>query len=189
VARRNGRTLISVILGAADSGYTESANLLDAAFAMPSNASGLGVSVPPVHVSLYATRASDRSGFAALGHAASVVGATPAAATGPTVPASIPVGAIAPHGLAPVVAATPTGSSSHGLFAMRNVFIVFFALAMTVFFLRRRAVKRQRARRLAQRRQRVAAMRSGGLTVIDGRYRIGTRTGQPVESGVRVHSR
>jgi D-alanyl-D-alanine carboxypeptidase len=189
VASRNGRTLISVILGAADAGYTESANLLDAAFAMPANATGLGVTVPPVRVSPYAGRAADRDGFAALGHVASVVDATPAAATGPTVPASIPVGAIAPRALAPVVAATEAASSHHGLFAMRNVFILLFALAVTAFVLRRRAVKRQRARRLAQRRQRIAAMRSGGLTVIDGRYRIGTRTGQPVESGVRVTSR
>ena len=38
---------------------------------------------------------------------------------------------------------------------------------------RRRAVKRQRALRLARRRQRISAMRSGGLPVVDGRYRAG----------------
>jgi hypothetical protein len=55
-----------------------------------------------------------------------------------------------------------------------------------VFLLRRRAVKRQRAARLARRRQRNAAMRSGGLPVVDGKYRSGMRLGPPVESHVRV---
>ena len=40
--------------------------------------------------------------------------------------------------------------------------------------------------RLARRKQRMAAMRSGGLPVVDGRYRAGLRVGQPLESHVRV---
>jgi hypothetical protein len=32
----------------------------------------------------------------------------------------------------------------------------------------------------------MSAMRSGGLPVVDGRYRTGTRIGPPVESHVRV---
>jgi D-alanyl-D-alanine carboxypeptidase len=187
VARRNGRTLISVILGAPDAGYTEAANLLDAGFAMPVNAAGLGVTVPPVRVSMYANRAANRDGFAALGRVTAAT--TPAAALGPTVPASIPVGDIAPHGAATAIASTHEAPTKSSLFSMRNVLLVLFLVLLAAFFLRRRAVKRQRARRLAHRRQRVAAMRSGGLTVIDGRYRIGTRTGQPVESNIRVHSR
>jgi D-alanyl-D-alanine carboxypeptidase (penicillin-binding protein 5/6) len=186
-ARRNGRTLVAVILGAPDAGYTEAANLLDAGFAMPANATGLGITVPPVRVSMYAGRAAARDGFAALAHSTSAT--TPAAATGPTVPASIPVGAIAPHGVATAIASTTEASKKPGMFTMRNALLVLFLAALVAFFMRRRAVKRQRVRRLAQRRQRVAAMRSGGLTVIDGRYRIGTRTGQPVESNIRVHSR
>jgi hypothetical protein len=53
--------------------------------------------------------------------------------------------------------------------------------------LRRRAVKRRRARRLAQRRAMKAAMRRGSLPVVDGKYRPGTRIGPPLESHVRVH--
>ena len=59
-------------------------------------------------------------------------------------------------------------------------------LARSSIAFRRRAVKRQRALRLARRRQRISAMRSGGLPVVDGRYRAGTRIGPPVESHVRV---
>ena len=54
--------------------------------------------------------------------------------------------------------------------------------------LRRRAVKRQRARRIARQRARAKAMRSGSLPVVDGRYRTGTRVGPPVESHVRVEA-
>jgi D-alanyl-D-alanine carboxypeptidase (penicillin-binding protein 5/6) len=186
-ARRNGRTLVAVILGAPDAGYTEAANLLDAGFAMPANATGLGVTVPPVRVSMYAPRAADRAGFLALAHATPT--ATPAAAVGPTVPASIPVGAIAPRSAAPIATTTEAAATKSGLFTLRKMLLVLVLVLLVAFFMRRRAVKRQRAVRLAQRRQRVAAMRSGGLTVIDGRYRIGTRTGQPVESNIRVHSR
>jgi hypothetical protein len=52
--------------------------------------------------------------------------------------------------------------------------------------LRRRAVKRQRQRRIERQRARAKAMRSGSLPVVDGRYRTGTRLGPPVESQVRV---
>jgi hypothetical protein len=72
------------------------------------------------------------------------------------------------------------------LFRARNLLLVLLFLSATTFGLRRRAVRRQRARRLAQRRQRAMAMRSGGLPVVDGRYRSGLRTGPPVESHVRV---
>ena len=186
-AQRNGRTLVAVILGAPDAGYTEAANLLDAGFAMPANATGLGLTVPPVRVSLYANRAADRDGFAALGNAPAA--STAAVALGPTVPASIPVGAIAPRSAAPIATTTEAAATKSGLFTVRKMLLVLFFVLLVAFFWRRRTVKHQRARRLAQRRQRVAAMRSGGLTVIDGRYRIGTRTGQPVESNIRVHSR
>jgi hypothetical protein len=54
------------------------------------------------------------------------------------------------------------------------------------FVLRRRTVKRQRERRLARQRARAKAMRSGSLPIVDGRYRTGLRTGQPVDSKVSV---
>ena len=68
----------------------------------------------------------------------------------------------------------------------RTVVVVVILVAAVAFFLRRRAVKRRRALRLAQKRQRAAAMRSGGLPVVDGRYRSGLRLGPPVESHVRI---
>ena len=64
--------------------------------------------------------------------------------------------------------------------------VVLILVAAVLIVLRRRKVKQQRAARLARRRQRISAMRSGGLPVVDGRYRPGTRIGPPVESHVRV---
>jgi hypothetical protein len=52
--------------------------------------------------------------------------------------------------------------------------------------LRVRAVRRTRARRLARRRATNSMMRRGGLPVVDGRYRTGTRIGPPLESQVRI---
>ena len=62
---------------------------------------------------------------------------------------------------------------------------VLLILAVGIFF-RRRAVKKQRARRIARQRARAKAMRSGSLPVVDGRYRTGTRIGPPLESHVHV---
>ncbi|HET9730760.1 MAG TPA: hypothetical protein VFR41_15120 [Acidimicrobiia bacterium] len=176
-ATRNGHTYIAVILGAPDAGYSLAAALLDSAFARPANAKCPGQKLPPIAVSPYADRMRDRNDFAQLASASA-----PAAA--PVVPASIPVEASAPHG-APVTTIT-VHRSRGGLLRSRNIAIVFFVLGVTVFFLRRRAVRRQRMRRIARQRQRAAAMRSGGLTIVDGRYRTGMRLGPPVESNVRV---
>jgi serine-type D-Ala-D-Ala carboxypeptidase (penicillin-binding protein 5/6) len=84
----------------------------------------------------------------------------------------------------------PIAASAHhsggGLLSPTRVaLLLVLALAVCVV-LRRRAVKRQRARRIARQRARAKAMRSGSLPVVDGRYRAGTRVGQPVESRVRV---
>jgi D-alanyl-D-alanine carboxypeptidase (penicillin-binding protein 5/6) len=196
-AERNGRTLIAVILGSGDSGYYEAGSLLDQGFAMPANAKGTGESVPDVAVSLYSARAADRNAFAQLGTAGAAAAAT--TPTGPvvTVPASVPVLNAVPRAAAPSprAAGTPaTTSASHsrggrGFFSlsMRNIVIVLLLAAAVTFLLRRRAVRRRRSQRLARKRQRNAAMRSGGLPVVDGRYRTGLRLGQPVESHVRVH--
>jgi D-alanyl-D-alanine carboxypeptidase (penicillin-binding protein 5/6) len=185
-AQRNGRTLIAVILGAPDAGYPEAAGLLDAGFATPPTPCTSGVVLPPVRVSLYANRAADQDGFGALGRSGTSGGGASAPPAN-DVPANIPVAAIAPHG-APPPTTTTTQPAHHsgGLFSVRNAVLVLLALGIVAFFLRRRAVKRQRARRIARRRQRIAAMRSGGLTVIDGRYRPGARLGPPVESEISL---
>jgi D-alanyl-D-alanine carboxypeptidase (penicillin-binding protein 5/6) len=186
-ATRNGRTMIAVILGAVDSGYLEAASLMDAGFATPPDTKGTGETLPPTKVSLYADRAADRDDFASLA-AAPGSGATAAAASS-GVPASIPSLEQAPAH--PKVATTVASASSKkhsagGFLQLRYFLLVVILAAVVVFLLRRRAVKRQRAARLARRRQRNAAMRSGGLPVVDGRYRPGMRLGPPVESHVRV---
>jgi D-alanyl-D-alanine carboxypeptidase len=189
VATRNGRTLIAVVLGASDSGYAEAASLLDAGFATAPDATGTGVVLPPVKISRCADRAADQVAFAKLGSEA-FTGGTDAAGTGSgvTIPAQIPV-----FNQSPLVAAAahPTTSNtaahhSPGPLRPRNLIAVMLVLAAVAVALRRRAVKRQRAIRLARRRQRISAMRSGGLPVVDGRYRSGTRIGPPVESHVRL---
>ena len=192
-AARNGRTLIVVILGVPDSGYAEAASLLDAGFGMAPNAPCTGEKLPKVAVSLYASRASDLAAFAALGNGTprshggtggrgGSGGATAGASD------SVPVFNSPPH---PATATSTTTSAPHhhkqGLVNSTYLIIVLVLALGTVFFLRRRAIKRRRALRLARQRQRRAAMRSGGLPVVDGRYRTGTRVGPPVESHVSVH--
>ena len=187
VATRNGRTLIAVVLGVPDSGYAEAASLLDAGFATPANAPGTGVTLPAVAVSQCSDRAADQSAFAKLGGAAVTTGSSVV-----TVPASIPV-LDSPPPAATASARTESASAngphhSSGLLSTRNIVVLLLLVAAALIAVRRRAVKRQRAIRLARRRQRISAMRSGGLPVVDGRYRAGTRIGPPVESHVRVHS-
>ena len=185
VATRNGRTLIAVVLGVPDAGFAEAASLLDAGFATPANASGTGETLPKVAVSRCEDRAADQMAFAGL-----AATNTPTTSPGVTVPGSVPVIDQAPLAAATTSSArTAAISSSHhspGPFRTRNLAILLLLVGATLFLLRRRAVRRQRALRLARRRQRLSAMRSGGLTVVDGRYRAGTRIGPPVESHVRV---
>ena len=192
-AARNGRTLIVVILGVPDSGYAEAASLLDAGFGMAPNAPCTGEKLPKVAVSLYASRASDLAAFAALGNGtpSSHGGAGGSGGSGGATAGasdSVPVFNSPPH---PATATSTTTSAPHhhkqGLVNPTYLIIVLVLALGTVFFLRRRAVKRRRALRLARQRQRRAAMRSGGLPVVDGRYRTGTRVGPPVESHVSVH--
>ena len=82
----------------------------------------------------------------------------------------------------------PRSAAHHSgglLSPLRIAFLLVILLAVGVV-LRRRAVKRQRARRIARQRARAKAMRSGSLPVVDGRYRTGMRVGPPLESRVRV---
>ena len=66
-----------------------------------------------------------------------------------------------------------------------RLILVLVVILAVAFVLRRRAVKKQRARRMA-RRARAKAMRSGSLPVVDGKYRTGTRVGPPEDSRVSV---
>ena len=185
VASRNGRTLIAVVLGVPDAGYAEAASLLDAGFGMPANAPGTGETLPKVAVSPCADRAADQLAFAGL-----AMTSTPTSTPAVTVESSIPVFDSSPVAAATTssTSAAATASSHHapGLLRTRNIVALLLLVGAALFLLRRRAVKRQRSMRLARRRQRLSAMRSGGLTVVDGRYRVGTRIGPPVESHVRV---
>jgi D-alanyl-D-alanine carboxypeptidase (penicillin-binding protein 5/6) len=193
-ATRNGRTLIAVVLGVPTSGYQEAASLLDAGFAMPPTARGTGEKLPAVAVSPCSSRAADQAAFAKLGAAAGTPGrpGTPGS-TAITVPGVIPSLDASPISVpkraltqsASTAATTPT-KHSPGLLRPRNLIVVLLLIGAVLVAVRRRAVKRQRALRLARRRQRISAMRSGGLPVVDGRYRAGTRIGPPVESHVRV---
>jgi D-alanyl-D-alanine carboxypeptidase len=190
-ATRNGRTLIAVVLGSPVTPYPAAAALLDAGFAIPADAPGIGEPLPDVAVSPFAERAGDLTEFRKLAGG----GATGAA--GSTVAPSVPVFDRLPIE-PPAVAKTAGASTSEtvaagsgsggggGIFQLRNLVLVLLVLGIITFLLRRRAVKRQRAQRLARKRQRAAAMRSGGLPVVDGRYRAGMRLGPPVESHVRV---
>jgi D-alanyl-D-alanine carboxypeptidase (penicillin-binding protein 5/6) len=189
-ATRAGRTLIAVVLGAVTpGGYAEASSLLDAGFA--SNGTGPdgtpacnGETLPANNFSPFTSRLESRDAFAELG--GTPAGAAPgdAAASVPTAPdldLDQPPRAAAPAAPTVVRADDPSGPLT-----LRNTSIVVVVLGAVTVALRRRAVKRRRARRLEQRRRRMAAIRSGGLPVVDGRYRPGLRMGPPLESHVRV---
>ncbi len=197
-ATRNGRTMIAVVLGAVTPGYVEAAALLDAGFAAAAGTAKVAPAcgrevLPPPRVSLYASRAADQDAFERLGgpptgsaSAGAVASASPATAAPDTVVPSV----IAPLAQAPRAAAPKTTTiakrRSEGLLTARNGVVLLIIVLFGALALRRRAVKRRRARRAARARQRAAAMRSGGLPVVDGRYRPGMRLGPPVESHVRL---
>jgi D-alanyl-D-alanine carboxypeptidase len=192
-ATRNNHTLIAVVLGSVvPGGYAPAATALDAGFSVvdgnaPADTECSADPLPANAVSLYADRARDRDGFKQLRLApradTSAAGAVVPAAS--VVPQSIPNLSQAPRA-APPVTTVVAKEQSNGLFSVRNGVILLVVLGAGCFLLRRRAVRRKRVRRAAQRRQRAAAMRSGSLPVVDGRYRPGLRIGKPVESHVRV---
>jgi D-alanyl-D-alanine carboxypeptidase len=180
-ATRNGRTMIAVVLGAVTPGYVEAAALLDAGFAAAGGAApaspGCGNEVlPPTGVSLYASRAADQNAFKRLGgNPATPAGTDTGAATATAntvVPEVIPSLNQAPRAAAPNTTVIAKRRSD-GLLTQRNGVAILILALFGALALRRRAVKRRRARRAARARQRAAAMRSGGLPVVDGRSRPG----------------
>jgi D-alanyl-D-alanine carboxypeptidase len=205
-ASRGGRQCIAVILGGVDSGYTWAASLLDKCWAKP-KVEATGKFLPPIAVSPYRGRTTAQAGFARLAGAPAPAKKPAAVAPSSTTPATSPTTIPAPtadgennRGLdsdalagaalarpdtQPTSATTPVASSS-GLVTTRRLLILAIVALAVAFVLRRRAVRQQRERRIARQRSRAKAMRSGSLPVVDGRYRTGLRTGQPVDSNVRV---
>ncbi len=186
-AKRGGRQCIAVILGSVDSGYTWAASLLDQCWRKPRVAPTKTV-LPPVAVSPYAARLAARNDFTTL--AVGSQGAKLAAATRSVTPATAAPTTKHTSGktarASSTAVAAPAKKHHKGLITTgRFLFLFLLALAGAVW-LRRRAVKRQRARRIERQRARAKAMRSGSLPVVDGRYRTGTRVGPPVESRMRV---
>lgn len=190
-ATRGGCTLVVVVLDTWDT-YGWATSLFDQAFATGCEG-GTGETLPDVAVEPYARRAADRDAFLLLTRGAPAVpvlgGQAPGTAGAPPPGSGATGTSVVPTSTAGADDEQVTSGSSGGVFRVRNLAIVVFALLASAFVLRRRAVKRRRARRIAARRAREARMRSGGLTVVDGRYRTGMRVGPPVESHVRVRSR
>lgn len=187
-AKRGGRECIAVILGSSDSGYTWAASLLDKCWQKPAVAT-MSTRLPPVRVSPYESRVAARTGFTEL--AAGHAGAALAVKTTPTKThkTQSATGARNVAAAMSAVATSDAATTTHhkqGLLSPSRLIWWFLLVAAVAIFLRRRAVKRHRARRIARQRARAKAMRSGSLPVVDGRYRTGTRIGPPVESHVQV---
>jgi D-alanyl-D-alanine carboxypeptidase (penicillin-binding protein 5/6) len=187
-AERGGRQCIAVILGSVDSGYTWAASLLDQCWRKPSVTPTQTI-LPAVAVSPYAARIAERNDFTTL--AVGREGAKLAAATRTVTPETSAPNTNHASGKAaraPTTAVATPAKKKHsgGLITTDRFLFLFLLLLAGAVWLRRQAVKRQRARRIARRRARAKAMRSGSLPVVDGRYRTGSRVGPPVESRMRV---
>lgn len=161
-ATRDGHTCIAVNLGTWDdtgwAGY-----LLDQCFAAGRDATGTGVTLPPVRIVTADQRLGAYEGLpAALGRpalagsaAAAAVAPPPSSTTTTTAPSRVRApgdAALAAAESASRSSAESGGSTLGSVVSLRNaaIFIVVFVLAL--FLLRRRAVRRQRARRIARQR-------------------------------------
>jgi D-alanyl-D-alanine carboxypeptidase len=193
-ATKDGRSLITVVLGTWDT-YGWATQLLEQGFATPVSAA-LDESLPDVAVSPYGQRAADRAAYLAFARGAATSpagpGTTPDAppsTTDPTATSTVPSSIVDGEEIVNEDAAPEAGAGDGGgvgFVSARTFGLVVVLLVAGIVVLRRRAVRRQRARRISRQRSRAARMRSGGLTVVDGRYRTGTRVGPPVESHVRI---
>jgi len=191
-AERNGCSLIVVVLNTYDT-YGWATQLLDQGFAMDCRGERSAPRLPEIAVWPYAQRVEDQRGFIALARGPNATSTTTTTALGsPDLAATVPptTGETAGTPLdAQETAAASTDEDDDGgagFVSGRNVAIAAVVSCVVLVMLRRRAVKRRRARRIAAQRARAARMRSGGLTVVDGRFRTGTRVGPPVESHVQV---
>ena len=179
-ARRDGRTLIAVVMGTWDdtgwAGY-----LLDQGFAGTATGGETPVTLPPVRVFPLDKRVT---AFTALPHvlgsgavATQVVQATkpqgtPAAATPATnivhetAAKTTTKTTAASAGSAELAAKTDEGTTLGSV--LTAMAWIGFGLLVVAFVLRRRAVKRQRARRLERMRAHREARRRGMIDIIEG---------------------
>ncbi len=187
-ARRDGRTLIAVVMNTwDDTGW--SGFLLDQAFAGTGPApTASPAQLPPVRTVPYDARTAQFSAVpAAFAAALSSVGlalpapsptlaaSTPASTAPTTTPTTAPpteadvtpaaVGSSA-AGVPTTVATSTTDGWSWGTFA-RTVGLVLLGLLIVVVILRRRAVKRQRARRIERLKAHREARRRGMIDIIE----------------------
>lgn len=183
-ARRDGRTLIAVVMGTWDdtgwAGY-----LLDQGFAGTATGGATPVTLPPVRVVPLDSRVN---AFTALPHvfasgsvatevlaptkprvtpaaAKATVKATTKSTAKPTAKAA-PTPAAAPEGAAGLAAKTDEGTTFGSV--LTTLAWILFGLLVVAVVLRRRAVKRQRARRLERMRAHREARRRGMIDIIDG---------------------
>jgi D-alanyl-D-alanine carboxypeptidase (penicillin-binding protein 5/6) len=189
-ATRDGRTVIAVVLGTYDT-YGWAMQLFEQAFAAPA-AAGAVERLPDVAVSPYDERAAAQQAFLALARPPSTTAAS-VATTSSTVDTGVPSSRIDGDAIAnqadpdPEPGTADDGGNGGGFpLPVWVIVLVAVVLLAVVVVLRRRVVRRQRARRISLQRARAARMRSGSLTVVDGRFRPGDRTGPPVESHVRI---
>lgn len=191
-AKRNGRSMIVVVLGTWDA-YGWAKKLLDVGFdKLPGR--GTGHSLPATNVTTYASRSTQFAAMRRLASSSATTSAprvqqTPASSTpkpSPTAGSAANGSGAATGDLAASSTAAKKSGGSGGVSTKTLVLVVVFLVLATLYVLRVRAVRRARARRLARRRATHSMMRRGGLPVVDGRYRTGTRVGKPVESHVQL---
>lgn len=213
VARRGNRTIITVVMNTWDpNGWSR--ELLDRGFRSPATpAAQTGERLPDTRVTPFSQRAADRAAFLALAQGPPIpdgTGVAPnatvttyagtttlATTTPPTSTTSAPTSTPSTTGTARAIAAQDPPTTSRGSAGgggtggarrtLLELVLVLLVIATTAVVLRRRAVIKRRQRRLARRRQTQAALRRGSLPVVDGRYRAGMRTGNPVPSHVKIH--
>jgi D-alanyl-D-alanine carboxypeptidase (penicillin-binding protein 5/6) len=184
-ATRGGRTLIVVVLDTWDT-YGWATRLLDVGFAKGPG-QGTGKTLPPTRVTTYAARATQFAAMRRLTSSSLATSAPRAQQTRTTSsPATTGSAAAANGDLAASSTAAQKSAGGGGVSTQTLVIVLLVLLLATLYVLRVRAVRRARARRLARRRAAHSMMRRGGLPIVDGRYRTGTRVGKPLESHVQI---
>jgi|CXWL01.1.fsa_nt_gi D-alanyl-D-alanine carboxypeptidase len=185
-ATRGNRTLITVVMNTPDT-YAWTQYLLDLGFETPAGGDpATGEVLPLPEVSVRAARERDRDEFLALVSGQPVGSITSTSEAGTNVTpfvTSSPTSASSSRASAATEAGRVSGGSGNSMTPL----LLVLSIGLSVAFVgRREQVKRRKRRRAQARRERAAMMRRGSLPVVDGRYRTGTRTGNPPQSHIRV---